>query len=582
MERLLYSCTRCSLRVGEFQEAPPSEEFLSLSKSNDAPSPSSVHGKIHAQYMKTLEALQTLESHIEQLSVSLDSLRAEKKKMERKRRLYTSILHPIRQIPPEILSEIFRFCTAIDTEETDFPACPLTPSSGSFDTRNSPWVLGQVCRSWRAVALSTTDLWTRIDLAWIRSPINGSGERAENALEALLTSQLQRSGKRPLTIFYTSGLHGDKNVQERLLSRLCAWSSQWENVFLQGDAGVFKSLSQYRGLFPSLRTLHASFLQDDWSSIADVDGTGPFCAFDAMPGLERLAITGEAGAVLQRGDQFQWKQITHYVAEESAHWWPDLNEHYQILPKLENVRTVFLNTATPDNWIPGLPSQPTLQLYFLHTLVVATPDEGNSAGLEPLLKWLVLPALRILRLPYGFDCPKALIGLLERSQCSLEELTIVEMCDSVLDMTDEFIRILHTSSLRDLHTLGLGATMFGPFEGQRKLSDDIFKVLTLSEESGQGRILPKLQCLILYGPDMIWTDGTLLNLVASRRSTESLGACPLRQLILWDIGKEGEESLTPEEAGKFAELTEGGLSFGIGRGTLDWHASEIPCLPVPD
>ncbi|KAJ7496797.1 hypothetical protein FB451DRAFT_1549838 [Mycena latifolia] len=52
-------------------------------------------------------------------------------------------------VPPEILSHIFSFCGTESLASVHDPAC-------------APLVLAAVCRYWRAVALSTRELWTRV------------------------------------------------------------------------------------------------------------------------------------------------------------------------------------------------------------------------------------------------------------------------------------------------------------------------------------------------------------------------------------------------------------------------------------
>ncbi|KAG7442934.1 uncharacterized protein BT62DRAFT_904814, partial [Guyanagaster necrorhizus] len=57
-----------------------------------------------------------------------------------------AILSSIRRVPPEILTLIFAW------------AMP-TKVYHVFDVKGAPWVLGQICRRWRAAALSFTALW---------------------------------------------------------------------------------------------------------------------------------------------------------------------------------------------------------------------------------------------------------------------------------------------------------------------------------------------------------------------------------------------------------------------------------------
>ncbi|KAJ6535339.1 hypothetical protein DFH09DRAFT_931827, partial [Mycena vulgaris] len=54
----------------------------------------------------------------------------------------------IERLPPENLAQIFMFCLPSGRWASYEP-----------NTEKAPWVLGQVCSHWRAVALSTSGLW---------------------------------------------------------------------------------------------------------------------------------------------------------------------------------------------------------------------------------------------------------------------------------------------------------------------------------------------------------------------------------------------------------------------------------------
>ncbi|KAL0574893.1 hypothetical protein V5O48_007065 [Marasmius crinis-equi] len=571
------NCPQCGLRVGEVKEKPPSEDFLSLSRSNDPPV--SAVEKIRMEYTETLQTLETLDSHIDQLYASIASFQAKRAPFEAKKRLYTSILHPIRRLPPEILSEIFLICTVTDRRNITFPNEDKNMRlAGSLNTCRMPWVLGQVCRNWRLVARSTTGLWTQVELS--RMPANLSQERAA-WFEMVLDTQLQRCGERPLTIFYKIAARQERHLQEQLLSLLCSRSSQWEHVFLEGNLRSFAPLSRCCGLVTSLKTLHIRFSEDDGRWVTDLNGSAPFSVFEDIPSLERLAISGDTRVILQGDNQLPWGRVVHYASRESDNWWPDLNEHFQVLPRLQNVQTCALDVAFPNS--PGLPSQPTLELRFLHTLVLAIPDGSGVDVVEPLLGWLVLPSLRILRLPVGFHRPTALIGFLEGSRCSLEELTILKVDNRIMDDFGDLVEVFKVESLQGLLTLGVGGTR-RPSETQRDASDTIFKVLTFADNSEQ-LFLPKLRNLVLHGPNLSWSDESLLNMVSSRRRLPSSahGACRLTHLVFWNIGERGS-FLPIASLDEFDALCEDGLTSFSAWGYIDWYdtencASEVLHIP---
>ncbi|KAF8956442.1 hypothetical protein BDZ97DRAFT_187364 [Flammula alnicola] len=86
----------------------------------------------------------------------------------------------IQWIPPEIASQIFTFCV---------PNSPYTTSKEKL----APLILGAVCKSWRAVAWSTPQLWIILSIN-INHP--------DIAVKTELTKQcIARSGQLPLTTF---------------------------------------------------------------------------------------------------------------------------------------------------------------------------------------------------------------------------------------------------------------------------------------------------------------------------------------------------------------------------------------------
>ncbi|KAK1225803.1 hypothetical protein PQX77_011252 [Marasmius sp. AFHP31] len=588
-----YECVDCGLQIkGASNENSRQEELNALTRSNDPPS-SFAHKTFQAEYIETSKALDSLESRIEKLSASLQSLQEMRDHLQETKGLYASILHPVRRLPVEILADIFRLCTQIEFGNLDdFPADMEGHFPGSLDTHKAPWVLGQICRRWRMVALTSTDLWTRIDLSWPSTPESFPPGRAV-LLEPVLALQLQRCCERPITFSYRCGVESDKELKEQFALLLCSRSLQWENVFIEGRPKTFALLGRYRGLFPSLKALHVGFLRHNWAD------DGVFSAFDELSNLERFVIAGEAQAVIQRGSKFSWQTILHYVAEYDNGWIPDLGEHYQVLPRMRNIRTCVLDTSLPDPPTTHLPIQPTLVLPFLHTLVLSQGDWLSRPAIAPLLNWLVLPALRILRLPFGFDCPTALIGFLGRSRCSLEELTILDMEDRILTgvAIDDLLRVLEVPSLQNLSTLGIG----GPVsvldddledeelpsiteDGQRNATDRIFKALTIANESGINKqTLPRLSRLVLYGPRVACTEELFLEMISSRTRTSTESRSQLKYLAVLNPGAEGEYrfnvSLSDAGVNQLRDLSRvhGLVVDFLGTFHVDWsNASESP------
>ncbi|KAJ8089079.1 hypothetical protein AAF712_009283 [Marasmius tenuissimus] len=558
----LYKCLRCQLQVGGDVEDAVSEELTALWKSNVPPTSEK---ESRTEYTATSYALKAIESQIRELSASMKSLKRTRARMAEKKRLYRYILHPIRRLPPEILTEIFRIRTFgdIDLNDTEYP--------GSLDTRKAPWMLGQVCRAWRSVAASTPSLWAKINVSWWRDTISAS---CALSLEALLSIQLKRSQDQHISLSLETS---DDRLQQKFLSMLCSRASQWRTARLKSSIDSLNCLRDFRGAFRSLKLLEIRFIpvSDVWTS----DGISPLCAFEDCPSLTELKLRGKSPILLQRGARIPWRQIIRYEARSGNRWLEEPGSHSQILPKLERVEVCVLDSISNNETatLQLLPSP--LKLCFLHTLVINIAD---SPGMDSLLSWLVLPTLCVLRLVTGFSHPEKLVEFLDRSQCSLEELAITLECYK--EHSDEFPHnltcLLEASALHNLRTLQI-RVRFGS-DGSREIWEMVIETLRLGRE-GRAQAMPRLRRLVLNGEGFLnhtvtmGNEEVFLAMVSSRCFTTPPvsgrgGAFPLEELTLWNFGEEGT---TPLEQFGMEHLMEvssaGGLTCSWHWGRLDWR-----------
>ena len=127
--------------------------YLSLFRSNTYPS-TEAYTDIKSLIKKHKHQLATIQDQIRRRETRLADLecrRAHTKDILAK--LY-AMLAPIKRLPPEILSEIFERCLGADRSGVLF--------STMGRKKETPLLLGRVCRSWRAVAHATPRLWRDI------------------------------------------------------------------------------------------------------------------------------------------------------------------------------------------------------------------------------------------------------------------------------------------------------------------------------------------------------------------------------------------------------------------------------------
>ncbi|KAJ7609049.1 hypothetical protein FB45DRAFT_374065 [Roridomyces roridus] len=142
-----------------------------------------------------------------------------------------SIVSPLRRVPPEILSEIFVWTQ------------PLPADLGGRPELKTRWLITQVSRRWREIALSTPSLWSLVCV---------SSKRKVDPI-AMIQAQLQRA--RSLKIHFYGSQTEDSTAGIELFRFLSEHSVRWEELFIRLTAGLVPLLSTLRGRLPSLRRL---------------------------------------------------------------------------------------------------------------------------------------------------------------------------------------------------------------------------------------------------------------------------------------------------------------------------------------
>ncbi|KAF9035394.1 hypothetical protein BDZ89DRAFT_947002, partial [Hymenopellis radicata] len=98
----------------------------------------------------TRTALEDLDSKIVQAQKLLKHLLSARQQVQSRLDDAKAILHPIRSIPSELLTEIFLRCIPTTYRVKDLDA---------LDPRGAPWLFSEVCHRWRELAVNTPQLW---------------------------------------------------------------------------------------------------------------------------------------------------------------------------------------------------------------------------------------------------------------------------------------------------------------------------------------------------------------------------------------------------------------------------------------
>ncbi|KZV87545.1 hypothetical protein EXIGLDRAFT_752175 [Exidia glandulosa HHB12029] len=216
---------------------------------------------------QALRAAQEAHSSAQQL---LDHTTQLKASFEQRLTVSRGLLHPIRRLPNEILAMIF-----VSVTSTDWVA---------KDVRGPPFIIAATCRRWRAVALNTPQVWTRV--AYHLKDISDSA--ADRRAAACLRAHVLRSSGSPLEVaivYWVSPLTGSAH----LWGAISALLEQARTFVFRAGVDTTSHFSRFLSVTsPYLQ--HLSISDGD----ADLDGVGLFrIALDA-PRLTALDCCGSS------------------------------------------------------------------------------------------------------------------------------------------------------------------------------------------------------------------------------------------------------------------------------------------------
>ncbi|KAJ7508749.1 hypothetical protein B0H11DRAFT_1962450 [Mycena galericulata] len=324
------------------------------------------------------------------------------------------IIYPILTLPPEITSDIFVQCLP-----------------GHWETKNPhpdrvPLLLLRICADWRAIALSTPELWAVLHIA--RYSLFHSDRQP--AIEKGIDSWLKCAKGLPLFLDFdgwTSPVLPPVSPSPylRIIAR---HASQLRHLKLAIDHDDLHRLDSHMLEFPLLETLSISHNADN----------GPVRAFRSAPKLREFTLLEEGRRPFLHVDSLPWGQITSF----SCASWISTEDCLLVLrlaPLLINltVRLGYDRDVLPlvshlhleSLWISGNSSKGLLSsaaFPALHTLTIFSSETLQNDALIPFLSRA--PSLRILSSPYSEKLIQAL-----RAAPQLTDVTLVDINKSSKD-----------------------------------------------------------------------------------------------------------------------------------------------------
>jgi hypothetical protein len=192
------------------------------------------------QTVQLLERHQ-LDFHLSCVKKAIRYLKRELSLIEEARSWRSSMLSPVRLVPDEVLSDIFAIAASTSGS-----------MSNPFHLHALPRVISQVCSRWRAVALSTPDVWFRVQLdANILHPrYDGQGrhEKTPSRIVEALSLWCARSSYRGLDLTLNRGSDskpGSLAVSELFVHAISVMSPHLVGLTLRDATCIAQNLPDF-------------------------------------------------------------------------------------------------------------------------------------------------------------------------------------------------------------------------------------------------------------------------------------------------------------------------------------------------
>ncbi|KAF9027961.1 hypothetical protein BDZ89DRAFT_1066519 [Hymenopellis radicata] len=325
--------------------------------------------------------------------------------------------------PPEILHQIF----VLDAES--YTGFELRPGAKHPALR-----LAHVSRAWRAAALGTSVLWSRLEVdvssgrfSWGRAEDYTNGHAASSwRWRCALNQFLVLAQNFPLRVSLTfSGtlLRGNDEEIQDIVSALLHTAPRWKSLHLvfrpDCDGGDWSFLDPLHGRLDSLERLHVLVFKFGYDPPLSLSRC---TAFRDAPKLTKVSIVPENGILVE----LPWAHLLHADLTVNGEGDKALMVHDFVvgLQKADQLKALVCREFYGDFDVPVLDQPIVVELPRLEEITLFASSQ--------LGHWLVLPSLSKLRVfesqPDSKDdpvlSPHFIQSLVARSKCNITSLTI--------------------------------------------------------------------------------------------------------------------------------------------------------------
>ncbi|KAF7376865.1 hypothetical protein MSAN_00104000 [Mycena sanguinolenta] len=344
--------------------------------------------EINALLVEPTLQLKGLDDEITKLQKAIDKLAEERGRVAAYVEAHKALLSPIRRLPLDIVQELF-------------VACLPTHRNCVMSASEAPLLLGRICSSWRAILLSTPQLWSSLHVVeplWSPDdPTSSFEEKVARRLEITQT-WLGRSGQCPLSISLRSAPEGISQTGSPITSptsmqfmeTLLSFAPRWQHIHFTVPLPLLLEVMSHRDVeAPQLETV--AFYHQDHHTLLSTWGP-----FNMLRRARISSLSIPAAIFLPEKLPLQWRQLTTLIVG-GPNWSvpPAMTSDALlcVISKCPELRCCKLMVHDPNGIELPISEHPIVELPFLHTLAIHCVSRVARA-VSNLLMRLSLPELR--------------------------------------------------------------------------------------------------------------------------------------------------------------------------------------------
>ncbi|KAF7337410.1 F-box domain-containing protein [Mycena sanguinolenta] len=452
----------------------------------------------------------------------LEELKARVAELEKYIARTERFIFSINRLPPEILSLVFLY--------TLLP--PTAPPPRQV-VLAAPWLVSQVCKHWRRVALASHELWSFPAI-----------HLYPNQSISQLNLHLSRSGNVRLHPTLAAEPRTMRHLSY-LLRTVVGSSARWSTLILAFDWTLPNLQAQLASLQGNVSELEELQIEGVWSQGTALAEGDRLKVFSLAPRLRKLSVKSVCEPVVSL--VIPWHQLTHYRAVGTAH------EHLSVLRRCPTLIAVDLIFSTASSVAVEAPP-----VQLPHLVQIRVDSE--------FLRVLSLPNVQDISVQRGPE-GDAFIPLLDLIRRDHPPLASVSLVRSAL-VAPTLVSVVEQSPMIETLRIHVG-------RGDTAAVNEFIARLTI-DPTHVDCFAPNLATLELNGRGA-YDQERLVAMVKSRREYPAIQTgcrCrPIRRLVIETAPNKTLSSTTVED---LRALMRTGLYLSISTSFLSNGAADPP------